>query len=135
MSLEDKNSDAMGRAAEWWLLNRQRNASERAGDHFLAWLRESPLHVHAYLSIAASDKSLAEAAHDWPETTQQLVAGAAAEEEADAVPIRSTGTVEIVRPPDHPTASRWRFVIAAATSLAVATFLLRGWLLRDSELI
>lgn len=135
MSLEDKNSDAMAGAAEWWLLNRQRNASERARDHFLAWLRKSPVHVHAYLSIAASDKSLAEVARDWPETTQQLVAGAAAEEEADGAPIRSTSTVKILRTPDHTMASRWRFVFAAATSLAVATFLLGGWLLRDSGLI
>jgi len=133
VSPKDRIPNAIaGRAAECWLLNRQRNVSGPERDSFLAWLRESPVHIHAYLSIAASDKALGEAAHAWPETTQQLVVRAAAEDEADAVPASPAGTVQIACHPDRAIASRWRF---AATSLVVATFLLGGWLLRDSELI
>lgn len=135
MSLEDRVADAIaGRAAEWWLLNRQRNASERERNNFLAWLRQSPAHVQAYLSIAAADKSLGEAAHDWPETAQQLLARVAAEEETDPLPIQRAGPVNREGRLDGARVSRWRFAYVAGTSLIVATILLGGWLLGGGRL-
>lgn len=131
MTLEDKIAESIARrATEWWLLHRDRNGSERDRDAFLSWLRESPAHVHAYLSIAASDSWLNKGARAWPETIEQLVTRATASTEADAVRIYPDQATNAGRRVDR---SPTPFGLAGVIGAVVAAILLGGWLLLAGE--
>jgi transmembrane sensor len=132
---EDKIAEAItSQAAEHWLLQRERTVSERDRDALLAWLRESPTHVLAYLSMAACDRSLRDGAHDWPETAAELVTSASAQPESNAVPIQSVGTIDIAPRLGRAPVPRRGFAFAVALSVGVAVLISGTWLLRSGEL-
>lgn len=62
------------RAAEWRALQRERPLDAREKQEFIAWLRESPTHVAAYLEIVRVERDVKSSARDWAGTFRPLEA-------------------------------------------------------------
>lgn len=105
-------------AAAWFVALRDPQGSGRSPEAFMAWLRQSPLHVEEYLQIAAA---------------QRLLQGSA---------VLSVGEIlaEVVREgnvtPLHPGAASWpsrrrpsAWVLAGAAALLAAVAVTTTWLL------
>jgi transmembrane sensor len=107
-------------AAAWFVANREA-ADGAAGEEFLQWLRNSPMHVEEYLGVTQVARDLMACAPQAQSSIDALVERARAE--ADSV----------VRPLDapaprgrEPQAAHWRLLAAAAAIVAaigVATLL------------
>ena len=85
-------------AAEWWLAHREASMKDFARQAFLEWLRRSPEHVAAYLSVAASAQDLIEAARSCRRDTAELI--------SEAVQ-RSDAPIPVV-PLDHKRNDTWK---------------------------
>ncbi|MEJ1965568.1 MAG: FecR domain-containing protein [Gammaproteobacteria bacterium] len=136
MTLDEIISDAMAaRATEWWSLQRDGQLSQRERNEFLAWLRESPLHVEAYLRVTMSAQALAGACHGWTESAATLLEKAAADRGAEIVRVEAMQE----RAPAaraRRSAPRWpglRISFAAASLALIGTCI--AWLTRDQWLV
>ncbi|MEJ0035215.1 MAG: FecR domain-containing protein [Gammaproteobacteria bacterium] len=129
MTLEEMIDEAVSaKATEWWSLQRDGQLPERARSEFLSWLRESPRHVEAYLTVTAASNGLARACRAWSESEAVLLEKAAADRGAEVVHINRA-----VEPSKLASGRRWsglRMSLVSVASLAVVSFCL-AWLLRD----
>jgi transmembrane sensor len=123
-------------AARWLLIQRDGRPSATQREEFLAWLRESPQHVAAYLSVAGTADTLAVAVRGIDVDAESLVAEAAAEESpvvafprgAQAVAPRSAKAWAATRDPARPPAARRRRALAGALAASVAlAAVVIGW--------
>jgi transmembrane sensor len=78
----DPLNDAYAEAAACWLLAIRDAPTVAQRAEFLAWLRESPKHVEAYLRVAGTADALAEAARGVGDAAERLIADALHEDAA-----------------------------------------------------
>ena len=111
-------------AAHWRALHRERelNTAERA--EFVAWLRESPAHVAAYLEIARVEPDLQAAARDWAGARRPLEA----DHHDDSVVSISSRVKQRSAAPQR---RRWAPLSAAAAIAVIALGAL--WALNDGQ--
>jgi transmembrane sensor len=82
LSGPDPLTDAYAEAAAGWLLAMRDAPTAAQRTEFLAWLRESPKHVEAYLQVAGTADALAAAARGADADVERLVADALREDGA-----------------------------------------------------
>ncbi len=133
VTLQDMIDEAVvARATQWLSLQREGQISERDRSAFLDWLRESPQHVEAYLTVSAGAAGLARACRAWTESTEVLIEKAAADQGAEVITLGPTQQrlqpVTAARR-DSEKRFEWRIPLVAA-SLAVISVCL-GWLWRE----
>jgi transmembrane sensor len=80
LSSPDPLTDAYAEAAAGWLLAIRDAPTAAQHAEFLAWLRESPKHVEAYLRVAGTADALAAAARGADDEVERLVAAARRED-------------------------------------------------------
>ena len=59
MDASDRRARASAEAADWWLLLKTNEVSHAERQQYVAWLRESPVHVSEMLRMARLHKALA----------------------------------------------------------------------------
>ncbi|MBB5942952.1 FecR domain-containing protein [Xanthomonas sp. 3307] len=114
-------------AADWYLAQRETALSPARQAEFLAWLRQSPAHVAAYLDIARLHGDLPSAAQAQQASSAQLRAHAL-RSGAVVVPLRpDVDAMPMARNPRRvaPRRRRWPLAVAALLALAVAGLALR----------
>jgi transmembrane sensor len=112
-------------AARWRTVLASGTPSAQEREAFLAWLRESPRHVEAYLRVAADADALAEAARAWPEDADALVAAARAAPD-EPIPFPTAHRSPASPPPRIAPRERRRALAALAAAAAVAAIAV-GW--------
>jgi transmembrane sensor len=150
MSKDEQIREAIAqRALDWFLANRSGSIDQGEREAFFAWLKASPVHVQEYLSIAAAERGLAEAARI-PEMTIEDLKRLALEDDSDRIIELPTATpgpsttisMAVVPPPagstarlgaataarETPARRRWLPMAAAASVGAIAAGLV--WLLQ-----
>lgn len=114
-------------AADWYLAQRESTLPPARQAEFLAWLRQSPAHVAAYLDIARMHGDLPSAAQAQQASSAQLRAHAL-RSGAVVVPLRpDVDTPTLVSNPRRvlPRRRRWPLAAAAVLALAAAGVALR----------
>ena len=114
MDAADRRRRATGEAAEWLLRLRDGRLTREERIQYVAWLRESPLHVTEMLRVSGVDQRLAEFP-DW-----RLIKPADPSELADSSVVEMA-SVKRERPAETAGRSRshWRWAGAVAASLSV----------------
>lgn len=118
----DPLSEAYAEAAARWLVaNRAGAQAARERGEFLAWLRESPKHVEAYLRAAGDAEALSAAAREWPEPVGKLV-DAARTATDDPIPFPAATATTHARP-----GGRRRALVFAAAAALTGIAVVAGW--------
>lgn len=136
MTLQEIIDEAVfARATQWLSLQRESQLSERDRGAFLDWLRESPQHVEAYLTVTAGAAGLGRACRAWTESTAVLIEKAATDQGAEVITLgpvqeRLQPVAAVQRASEKQFG--WRIPLMAA-SLAAITLCL-GWLWREQLL-
>ena len=121
-------------ATEWFIANRSGSLTIDERKAFLAWLKQSPVHVEEYLSIASIERVLPDAAELPPLSLDALIASARAEQTSGVANMNSAASRSAQRqPPTLPTPAirRMGWVLASfATVSAVVVF--AAWFLRST---
>src|SRR5687768_11993584 len=59
MDVNDRRASASAEAADWWLNLKSNEINRAEREQYVAWLRESPVHVSEMLRMARLHKTLA----------------------------------------------------------------------------
>jgi transmembrane sensor len=113
----------MEEASDWFVEFRVEEADAATRARFDRWLRQSPLHIQAYLEIGTTYVALPPHGADVAINVDELIERARASLSADVVPLRSRASVRRPRPPD-----RYRLLLAASLAgfVVAAGLLVRG---------
>ena len=125
----DESVELVGQqAARWWVLQRSGELAQREQAEFLDWLRQSPVHVRAYLEVATADRELREAARACPDSAEDLlVHGTSVATLVSlppmAMPVAESHALEAT----HPRRLRRRFLVAAGLALVLTVAFSTDW--------
>jgi transmembrane sensor len=113
-------------AAEWFIENRGGPLDREASARFMAWLQTSPVHVEAYLRIAALAPDYGEAAKTLPTPLEALLARAHAD---------NVFPLDTARPEPLPALKRRRLRSWSMAAAAVLVFvaITTIWVTRDGQ--
>lgn len=98
----------MEEASDWFVEFRVEEADAATRARFDRWLRQSPLHIQAYLEIGTTYAALPPHGAGVAIDVDELIERARASLSADVVPLRSPASAPRPRPPD-----RYRLLLAA----------------------